>query len=579
MPTTNRGLENDHAHAGRFEHYEANAWAELLEVAALHESTALDLAGSSTHTATAAEYDSTVLLLTGLLTGNRILELPLDIAGRFWLVHNGTTGDYTVTLQGVTGNGVTLTRGMRAVVYTDGTDFFLVGSQWLYSAAASRPAAAATGAGTWHYATDTLTLSYSDGSAWTTILDPSGAVSVSAKTSNYTLTDSDDVILGDTTSGNVTLTLPAAASRTGRRYTVIKTVAANSLIIDGNGAETISGAATQTLTQRFHALNLVCDGSGWCLEAEYNPAVSTLFATGSTAGHVPLSGGGTSFSFGAIMPSGTLANRPSAATNAGRPYLVTTGARAGWLFVSDGSNWLRVNGPQGTLPIDLFTASSLWFAADTIYGTAHNAILVTWPGIGGYGHVLTPSSGLEPILVRGDQNRLPGVQFDGSADNAVTSGFSWSAGLASLYFNGVFSIDSLVNTDVYLNTGSNRFRLAWVTGNLLRVYFNATTIYAEIAWADTNPHSLRVAYNGAGGAGNDDKVKIYKDRTAMTPAWTGTVPATLDGSSNLTLGAVNAAGSSGGACTWHEFTLAPGITPALAVQENLEDYLMSKWGL
>jgi hypothetical protein len=43
-------------------------------------------------------------------------------------------------------------------------------------------------------------------------------LSIATKTANYTLTSNDDVILGDATSGAITMTLPAAGSHTGRLY-------------------------------------------------------------------------------------------------------------------------------------------------------------------------------------------------------------------------------------------------------------------------------------------------------------------------------------------------------------------------
>lgn len=85
-----------------------------------------------------------------------------------------------------------------------------------------------------------------------------------SKSANYTVTASDRLISVDSTSGSVTLTLPAAASV--NPYTVfsaIKTVAANTLTIDPNGSETINGASTLALTARWARVDFYSTGTLW----------------------------------------------------------------------------------------------------------------------------------------------------------------------------------------------------------------------------------------------------------------------------------------------------------------------------
>ena len=90
---------------------------------------------------------------------------------------------------------------------------------------------------------------------------------VLSKTSDYTCTTSDcgdsAMILTTSSSGNVTITLYAASGNAGRILHVKKLVAANSVIIDGNGSETVDGDTTVTITAQFTSLSLVCDGSNW----------------------------------------------------------------------------------------------------------------------------------------------------------------------------------------------------------------------------------------------------------------------------------------------------------------------------
>lgn len=84
---------------------------------------------------------------------------------------------------------------------------------------------------------------------------------VTSQTGDYTVTDSDFLVLVDASSGNVTITLPASSS--GRRYEIKKTdSSANKVIIDGDGSETIDGATTQELLLQYEALSVMGDGSG-----------------------------------------------------------------------------------------------------------------------------------------------------------------------------------------------------------------------------------------------------------------------------------------------------------------------------
>ncbi|OQW48868.1 MAG: hypothetical protein A4C66_05940 [Nitrospira sp. HN-bin3] len=68
-----------------------------------------------------------------------------------------------------------------------------------------------------------------------------------------TLTEWDDSVDVDTTSGNITVTLPPAASVPGKQYHIKKSVAANTLTVDGNGSETIDGAATLAWTTQYQS--------------------------------------------------------------------------------------------------------------------------------------------------------------------------------------------------------------------------------------------------------------------------------------------------------------------------------------
>lgn len=84
------------------------------------------------------------------------------------------------------------------------------------------------------------------------------------KTAAFTLTAADDLILADATAGAFTLTLPPAASVAGREFTVKKTDAsANAVTLDGDGAETIDGAATKGLSAQWVSARIRAVGNSW----------------------------------------------------------------------------------------------------------------------------------------------------------------------------------------------------------------------------------------------------------------------------------------------------------------------------
>ena len=72
------------------------------------------------------------------------------------------------------------------------------------------------------------------------------------------------VILVTTGAGNITITLPVAANTVGKVYAIKKIdVGAGNVIVDGDGGETIDGAATQTIVAQWDVLMIFCDGVAW----------------------------------------------------------------------------------------------------------------------------------------------------------------------------------------------------------------------------------------------------------------------------------------------------------------------------
>lgn len=98
------------------------------------------------------------------------------------------------------------------------------------------------------------------------------------KSSTDTLSANDDLILCDSSGGAFTLTLPAAASNSGKVYYFKKTtddVAA--VTIDGNGSETIDGSTTTTINTYFEMLTIASDGTNWSILNRTSPSIPTSF--------------------------------------------------------------------------------------------------------------------------------------------------------------------------------------------------------------------------------------------------------------------------------------------------------------
>lgn len=120
MATTVLGLRDNYADPSTIDADDLNALATNLEWVACGY-IPLDVSGNTDVELTAAQYETNVLDLVGTLTGNISVEFPAH-AGRRWLVHNGTSGAFTLTVKVAGQTGVTITQGFAALVAGDGTD-------------------------------------------------------------------------------------------------------------------------------------------------------------------------------------------------------------------------------------------------------------------------------------------------------------------------------------------------------------------------------------------------------------------------------------------------------------------------
>lgn len=98
------------------------------------------------------------------------------------------------------------------------------------------------------------------------------------KTANYTATTVDCTILGNAATGNITITLPTAASVAGRFYVVKKIDStANTVTVATTSAQTIDGQASKVLSIQYDGIQVQSDNANWVI-------ISNTFGRNGTAG-------------------------------------------------------------------------------------------------------------------------------------------------------------------------------------------------------------------------------------------------------------------------------------------------------
>lgn len=79
-----------------------------------------------------------------------------------------------------------------------------------------------------------------------------------------TVFDNDTSLFVDATAGAITVNLPKAAESNGRILNIKKIDASgNAVTIDGDGAETIDGAATAVIALQWVCITVQSDGTQW----------------------------------------------------------------------------------------------------------------------------------------------------------------------------------------------------------------------------------------------------------------------------------------------------------------------------
>ena len=107
-----------------------------------------------------------------------------------------------------------------------------------------------------HQATDIIGLTVSQGGT----LDATSVITVV----NNTTAGTDSTILVNAASGAVTITLPAAATKTNYFYRIKKIDSStNTVTVTPNGSDKIDGNATMVIAYQYSCMDLVSNGSNW----------------------------------------------------------------------------------------------------------------------------------------------------------------------------------------------------------------------------------------------------------------------------------------------------------------------------
>lgn len=155
----------------------------------------------------------------------------------------------------------------------------LTGS-YIYNQTASAPAFTVQGAAAqsanlqeWETYTSTVVASVNpSGQIYCSSIKFSGDSSVQTRaysenyrniTSSTSIAITDDVVFVDTTSSNISVTMPTAVNNGGKKIVIKRKNGNNNLTILPTGSQTIDGSASFIIYHRYQAVTLVSDNSNW----------------------------------------------------------------------------------------------------------------------------------------------------------------------------------------------------------------------------------------------------------------------------------------------------------------------------
>jgi hypothetical protein len=168
-------------------------------------------------------------------------------------------------------------------------------------------------------------------------------ITVSAKTSNYTVTvsDNDTYFTMDASAGARTFTLPAASSAGSGFRVRFKKIdsSSNAVTITPNGSDTIDGASSLSLSSQYSFATIVSNGTTWYVEL--NNVVGNLSVSGNltVTGTANITGTTTVGTLNGTTITGTTTNggnlRMASNTLSSTTGAITIDANSGSITLSD----------------------------------------------------------------------------------------------------------------------------------------------------------------------------------------------------------------------------------------------------
>lgn len=131
------------------------------------------------------------------------------------------------------------------------------------------------------------------------------AIYLEGKSADYTILDNDGLSAVNVTTSttNRTVTLPTAADNTGRLLHITKIDSGSGTVtVDGEGAETINGAASKLLNYQYATVSVLSNGTAWYQVGRSHYTETKALDTDFTAGnlHMVRSGNVVTLTFSAV---------------------------------------------------------------------------------------------------------------------------------------------------------------------------------------------------------------------------------------------------------------------------------------
>ena len=193
--------------------------------------------------------------------------------------------------------------------------------------------------------TNTGRISKYNGTSWDLLINNNSSVS---KTSAYTLTAFDSVILASASGGAFTLTLPAASGVSGKIYEIKKTDSTENIVtVDANSSETIDGLLTWELRSSLAFLKIISDGTNWHVLDYRVPTLLSQRRKGTTEDRWYIAG----LINGGAMSTGTATFDNLFAT----PFIVSTPSTLNAMAVN-----VTTSAPSSTVRLGVYRDSNLY---------------------------------------------------------------------------------------------------------------------------------------------------------------------------------------------------------------------------